>query len=137
MYDPDTERYLGLQYSRHVTVGPSRTAVLVKPEAAQRQIEPDPPPDDQPPLDDPDPSDVDPPEDHPTRFYGRKRLSVLRAGRDISDITEEITRHLEKTGEVTITVEIQANSDGYDSAIRRTVKENASQLGFEDFGFEE
>ena len=40
-------------------------------------------------------------------------------------------------GKVTITVEINAESDGFDDRTRRTVSENAAQLGFESHEFEE
>ena len=38
--------------------------------------------------------------------------------------------------EVTVTVEINVRSDGYDTRTQRIVNENASQLGFESHEFE-
>ena len=46
-------------------------------------------------------------------------------------------KHLGGTGnEVTLTLEIDARSGGYDTRTPRVVKENATQLGFESHEFE-
>ena len=51
--------------------------------------------------------------------------------------SNEVTNHLTVTGnEVTLTLEINAKSDGYDTRTQRIVKENATQLGFEFHEFE-
>ncbi len=56
----------------------------------------------------------------------------------MGEIINEITTHLESAGDdVTLTSEINATSQGYGESTVRTVKENAQQLGFEDFGFED
>ena len=56
----------------------------------------------------------------------------------MGEIINEITTYLESAGDdVTLTIEINAKSQGYGESTVRTVKENAQQLGFEDFGFEE
>lgn len=74
----------------------------------------------------------------PTRFYGRTRLSRLRAVRDMSEIMDEVTTHLGSAGEdVTLTIEISAKSSGYGESTVRTARENAQQLGFEDISFED
>ncbi len=74
----------------------------------------------------------------PTRFYGRKELDPVRAIRDLGAVLEEITKHLDGSGKkVTLTVEINASSDGYDTRTQRIVKENATQLGFESHEFED
>ena len=60
----------------------------------------------------------------PTRFYGRKELDPVRAMRDLGGIIDEVTKHLSGTGnEVTLTVEINARSGGYDTRTQRVVKE--------------
>jgi len=51
---------------------------------------------------------------------------------------ENIVQHLEK-GEgasVKITVEIEGHAESFDDSVRRTVSENANQLGFEGHEFE-
>ena len=74
---------------------------------------------------------------NPPSFYGRKELDPVRAIRDLGTILEEVTKHLDGTGkEVTLTVEINARSDGYDTRTQRIVKENATQLGFDSHEFE-
>ena len=57
--------------------------------------------------------------------------------RDLGNILDEVTKHLDAQGnEVTLTVEINARSGGYDTRTQRVVKENATQLGFEFHEFE-
>ncbi len=140
-YDPGENRYLGLKVTEHVGVGDSHQAVIVKTDRARRQ------------LDEARPTVEDGKEDkeeqaikgnstakppQPKRFYARTRLSRLRAVRDITDIMEEITRHLESAGDdVTLTLEINAQSSGYGESTMRTVRENAQQMGFDDFSFED
>ena len=58
----------------------------------------------------------------PTRFYGRKQLDPVRAIRDFGDLGNA------DDGSVAITVEINAESAGFDARTRRTVSENAAQL---------
>ena len=64
-------------------------------------------------------------------------LDPVRAMRDLGGIIDEVTKHLTGTGnEVTLTVEINARSGGYDTRIQRVVKENATQLGFDFHEFD-
>ncbi|GIU92727.1 MAG: hypothetical protein KatS3mg011_1633 [Acidimicrobiia bacterium] len=146
-YDETVDRYLGLTVGQRVALGPapSHTAVLVKPERAASQLEAE--------REETTgaPAGVDtvtgPPqtglasqgERLPTRFYGRKTLDPVRAIREFGDLCEEVVKHLEApTGSrVTITVEINAESDGYNDQVVRIVRENAAQLRFDDFDFEE
>ena len=59
----------------------------------------------------------------PTRFYGRTELDTVRAIRDLGTILEEVTKHLDGTGqEVTLTLEINARSEGYDTRTQRIVR---------------
>ena len=149
-YDPDDDRYLGLKTGQNVGVGMSQTAVIVKPDRALRQVEE--------PIEEPgggpgegggtaggggggEPGGGDGPQMavYPMRFYARKDLTdPVRVIRDFGDIANEVASHLAKNGEVTVTVEINATSeDGYDDKTRRTVSENATQLGFDTHEFEE
>ncbi len=147
-HDAELDRYPGLQTAAQVEVTQSLTAVLVRPDRAMAQLDAESPSDD---AEDEVPDDIEAtwkPEDpgpprppatpQPTRFYGRKELDPVRAIRDLGAVLDEITKHLDGTGnEVTLTVEINARSDGYDTRTRRIVKENAAQLGFEAHEFED
>ena len=147
-YDADADRYPGLSKAEHIEVTQSLTAVLVHPERALVQIDAESRASE---IEDEVPEDVEgtwKPEDprphrpptkpKPTRFYGRMELDAVRAMRDLGTIIDEVTNHLEGAGqEVTITVEINARSDGYDTRTQRVVKENATQLGFESHEFED
>ena len=146
-YDAEGDRYPGLVTAAQVEVTQSLTAVLVRPDRAMAQLDAESQRDDAEddvPEDIEDtwhPGDPDPPgppaTPQPTRFYGRKELDPVRAIRDLGTILEEVTKHLDGTGtEVTLTVEINARSDGYDTRTQRIVKENATQLGFDSHEFE-
>ena len=146
-YDADADRYLGLQAAVQVEVTQSLTALLVRPDRAQVQLDAESrasETEDEVPEDveetwkpeDPDPRRP-PTTPQPTRFYGRMELDPVRAMRDLGGIIDEVTKHLGGSGnEVTLTVEINARSGGYDTRTQRIVKENATQLGFEFHEFE-
>ena len=121
----------------------SQTALVVKPQRAQLQLEEEIAVE---PEDDDDGEQGEGPQPPgstettvPTRFYGRKQLDPVRAIRDFGDLVNEVASQLgdAEGGKVTITVEINAESDGFDDRTRRTVSENATQLGFESHEFEE
>jgi hypothetical protein len=136
-HDSAMGAYQGLVAGSHVAVGLSQSAVLVRPEKARalleqggaKAVEPSEPVEDE--QEDRKPS-------LPTRFVGRKRLDPVRAIRDFSYLIDEVVNHLQggSSSEVTITVDIEATSDGFDDRTRRTVSENARQLGFEFDDFE-
>lgn len=145
-YDPDLDRYLGLVAGQHVNVGTSHTAVLVRPERAIVQLDAESVEEDSEPV----PANIEgtweqPPVKGisrptlPTRFYGRKELDPVRAIRDFGDIINEVATHLANADQakITITVEINAQSAGFNDHIRRTVSENATQLGFDNHEFED
>ncbi len=142
-HDESTDRYRGLRAGQHVGVGMSQTAVVVRADRAQRQLEG---------QTTAEPGEIDGGEDGgghpppkppgpavPKRFYGRKQLDPVRAIRDFGDLINEVASHLGNAdgSKVTITVEINAQSGGYDDRTRRTVSENATQLGFDTHEFEE
>jgi hypothetical protein len=123
------------------------TAVLVKPDAARRQMAP-------PPLrvgDAPQGSEGEKGAEPgtrstitetklPDRFFGRVSLEPVRLLRDVGDIAEAIVRQLGKAGktEVRITLEIDATSEsGFAEDVQRTVTENARTLKFESHEFED
>ena len=148
-YDAEADRYRGLKAGQHVEVTFSRDAVLVHPDRAAVQLDAEakaadveeegPPdweedgrrsapvrrrtPDREAPL--------------PTRFYGRVDLDPVRGLRDLDGIMDAVTSHLGKAGKLTLTLEINAESKGFDDRTRRIVGENAAQLGFDDHAFEE
>ena len=147
-HDPEGDRYPGLVTAAQVEVTQSLTAVLVRPDRAMAQLdaeskpadeEDEVPGDTEEDMEARDPGPRRPPATpQPTRFYGRKELDPVRAIRDLGTILEEVTKHLDGTGkEVTLTVEINARSDGYDTRTQRIVKENATQLGFDSHEFED
>ena len=151
-YDPEADRYPGLKAAEHVNVTQSLDAVLVRSTRALEQINtetvPEPSVGPHPPSGGkgeqghgdprrgPGPGPGTPPE--PTRFYGRVQLDPIRAVRDVGEVMKEVASRLSGGlgSRVTITLEINATSDGYDTATRRIVDENATQLGFENHEFE-
>ena len=147
-HDPAGDRYPGLMTAAQVEVTQSLNAVLVRPDRALVQLDAESAPADE---EDEVPGDTEemwkpegpgtprpPTTPRPTRFYGRKELDTVRAIRDLGTILEEVTKHLDGTGkDFTITVEINARSEGYDTRTQRIVKENATQLGFDSHEFED
>ena len=125
----------------------SLEAVLVHPERAWAQIEAD---SDVPEsrADDPAGDDHDEKGDDPdhredpdqlplTRFYGQVELDPVRAIRDLEGILTEVVAHLRRSGkDVTISVEVNAEAEGFDPHTIRVVSENAAQLGFSSHEFE-
>lgn len=151
-WDPDTfayagridadGHYVGLVTGKIPDVHIDSSAVLVKPEAARRQMVPA--------LDTDGPSRGPGPgkkggENEPTkprlpvRFYGRVTLEPVRLLRDVGDVAESIVRQLGKGGktEVRIRLEIDADCDmGFSEEVQRTVTENAQTLKFDTLEFE-
>jgi len=154
-YDEATERYRGLQTGRQVwIVDDSPAGLLVKPEAAKKQLAAE--------LSPATGSVTHPTEESnsatptsqsghfdtsPTsasavvsrRFHGSAALDPARVGRDAGRIADEIIAHL--TGivgsKVKVTLEIEAEiASGVPESIMRTVTENCRTLGFESQGFE-
>ncbi len=151
-WDEETGSYRGLRAGEQVRLSVDSAGVLVKPAAAERQIEalrksqrsPD-----QPPIEDaeadPDlhPQDPPPPvERRPVfkRFHGSVELSPDRLGRDAGAIAEEIVQHLaiQKGARLKLTLEVEADlPHGAPDSLVRTVTENAKTLKFRTQGFEE
>ncbi|MEX1093411.1 MAG: DUF499 domain-containing protein [Acidimicrobiia bacterium] len=142
----ESDGYRGLQAGQHVGVGMSHDAVIVHPDRARRQLDVAA----TAPLTTGTAASTEGDDSatasgkvtapaQPTRFYGRKQLDPVRAIRDFGDLINEVTSHLGNAdgSKVTITVEVNAESDGFDDRTRRTVSENATQLGFDSHEFEE
>jgi hypothetical protein len=73
-----------------------------------------------------------------TRFTALKEIDAVRAGRDAAAIADEVIAHFTDRGaKVTVVIDIEAEDpEGFDDAMRRTVTENASTLGFDRHDFE-
>ena len=70
-------------------------------------------------------------------YYGKFNLDSVRAVRQLGDLLKNVVEHLEKSGgTVSMTLEINADSAGFDDRTQRVVKENATQLGVETQEFE-
>jgi hypothetical protein len=67
----------------------------------------------------------------PTSFYGQFVLDPVRAIRQLDDILRNVVEHLGAAdgASVSISLEVNANSVGFDDRTRRVVSENARQLG--------
>ena len=147
--DEATGRYLGLRAGgRSASVLPESPALLVKPEAARRQLDaetpsPSPKPESTKPGEQDEAGSAaspPPPEKKLRRFHGAVRLDPTRVGRDAGRIAEEVIAHLsgQVGAEVAVTLDIAANlPDGAPENIVRTVNENSRTLKFDSHEFEE
>ena len=145
-YDDEEGRYGGLRGGLFVTVVAEDSGLLVRPEAASRQLDAEVSPVPVEPGDgdsgDPDPVDPNPPippKQKPHRFHGSVRLDPTRVGRDAGQIAEEVIAHLsgQPGAEVTVTIEIEARlPDGANEQTVRTVTENSDSLRFSNHEFE-
>ena len=76
---------------------------------------------------------------HPTRFHGCVTLDATRAGRDASQVADEVISHLAGLvgANVRVMLEIDAEiPDGAPDHVVRTVTENSRTLKFDSHGFE-
>jgi len=149
-------RYHGLRYCQAVRVTPDSNGVIVKPEAAIRQITSD----DQASSasaassigaaspqagrsvlkardDTPAAAPAVTEQQPPRRFYAAVDLDPERVGRDASRIAEEVVVHLLSCADVHVSLEIQARSaEGFPENIMRIVSENSRALRFRIRNFE-
>ena len=151
-YDESAGRYVGLSASQHAAVVLDATAVLVKPEAAVRQLDeveaspggkPSQPSGPQPTSESGSGTLAAGSNDRstplaPRRFYGRVVVEPVRMLRDLGEIAEAIIKQLGRAdAAVNITVEIEATAEGgFSEDVRRAVDENARTLKFETHEFE-
>ena len=148
-YDEAADRYVGLRGDQRVALDDRGVAagVLVKPEVARWQLDaeqpvvgpgssPEPGPGTEPkPGPEPEPAPVP----QPTRFHGTVQLDTMRAGRNASQIADEVVAHLSSLprAKVTVTLEIEAEiPEGAPENVVRTVTENSRTLKFGSHGFE-
>jgi predicted AAA+ superfamily ATPase len=158
-YDETGARYRGLQFGCHInSVEADSQALLVKPDAARRQVEAERAsaqatspstatggsttpgsPTSQPPgpsLGAPGPVAVSA---KPKRFHGTVTLEATRVGRDASRVAEEVITHLSGLvgAQVKVTLEIEVNvPSGVPENVVRTVTENSRTLRFDSNEFE-
>jgi hypothetical protein len=150
-WDEKKGAYIGLRGGEATRLSVDSAGLLVKPEAAARQIEAQRRPGETPiEPGEGDParlsgSGVVPPPEIPPRllmhrFHGSVSLDPDRLGRDAGRIAEEIVQHLstQRDARVTLTLEIEAElPNGAPDNVVRTVTENARTLKFKNQGFEE
>jgi predicted AAA+ superfamily ATPase len=147
-YDEANERYRTLVGGRHVTALLDGSSVLVKPEAARRQLDEKRPEEAaEPELPTAKPgtpggTTVEPPvaDGKPRRFYGSVELDPLRVGRDASQIGEAIVQHLSGLVDANVEVRLEIQAEipgGAPDDVVRTVTENARTLKFDQHGFEQ
>ncbi len=153
-YDEAAGRYRGLQGGRQVCLNVENpTGLLVKPEAAMRQLTAETPPTPgetagtkQPPSDGgggTQPKQVTKPDEQKPaplkRFHGTVTLDPARVGRDAGRIADEVIAHLAGLlgSKVRVTLEIEAEVPaGMPEHVVRTVTENCRTLKFSSQGFE-
>lgn len=141
-------RFTGLVAGSYARVTLDGSSVIVRPEAAARQlteegaIEPVAAAE---PAAVPEGSTIasapgtGAPTDVVRRFHGSVSIDPVRAGRDVSEIADAIIQHLAAlpNAAVEVTLEIEADlPDGAPDNVVRTVTENARTLKFKSHGFE-
>ena len=154
-YDEGAGRYRGLRCGQSINVAADSSALLVKPNIAQRQLEAEIPATPSVPN---EPGNGDQPVQPSTsnggspggsmqqpsveklrRFHGSVKLDSSRVGRDAGRIADEVIAHLagQMGAEVTVTIEIEARlPDGASDQLVRIVTENSRTLKFDSQGFE-
>lgn len=153
-HDEAAGRYRGLRGGTRMPVDQS-TGLLVKPDAALRQMIAEAPKETMPaaaesvgsqPVNGSTAGGAAaaaapmPTEARPNRFHGSIKLDPTRVGRDAGRVADEVISNL--TGlvnsQVTVTLEIHADiPGGVSEKVVRTVTENCRTLKFQDQGFEE
>ena len=139
----DGERWLGVRTAQHVT--PTHGGLLIRPDCLPPPAQPEPSGDSdgERPRDSQDqPGDTGRPESDPTtassgptQFYAEFQLDPVRCIKELADIAEHVTARLGP--DVELTLEVRAkSSEGFDEATRRTVSENAANLGSKSSEFE-
>lgn len=146
-FDEGKGTYGGLKCGTRVNISDSDQGLLVRPEAANTQAEPDqaPPVPDRPAATTvhpglPGPPPVVKPSNRPTRFQGSVKLDTERVGRDAAQIAQEVITHLAALEGTRLRVSLQIEceiSEGAAENVVRTVTENIRALKFDPgSGFE-
>jgi hypothetical protein len=161
-WDERQRRYLGLRGGTGGRVTLDERSLVVKPEAARRQLDADLAQIERARADytatgnptpgarvadggtvtapyQPDTSTEPPAPPRLTRFHGAVALDATRLGRDAGTIAEAVVQHLNSLvgAEVEVTLEIRAHlPDGASDQVVRIVTENCRTLRFTSSGFE-
>jgi hypothetical protein len=159
-WDETAGRYRALRAGQVVRIDLESEGLVVRPEAAARQIRADETTREGGRGSGPGPPPLEPGEGEPgrrgphgeplpfpeppvavlRRFHGSVQLDPARVGRDAGRVAEEVIQHLAvlRGAAVKVSLEIQADApDGVPDATIRTVTENCRTLRFETSGFEE
>jgi predicted AAA+ superfamily ATPase len=153
-WDESLGRYRALRVQQLVRIDLDGEGLLVKPEAAVRQMAAEaaarapvegstaPPEEGEPGMRAAPGVAIPPEEPRPLvlrRFHGSVELDPARTGRDAGRIAEEVVQHLTtlKGATVGVTLEIRAEASGIPDNVVRTVTENCRTLKFTNHGFEE
>ncbi len=154
-WDLTRNAYRGLQTGQSIRALLDADSLLVKPEAARRQLDAVQPPSvvrpepqqpnsglsPQPSITEPFPQQPRPSPKRPRRFYGSATLSdPNRLASRSKEIADAIVQHLTSLvgTNVRITIEISADiPDGVPEHVVRTVTENSRTLKFDQAGFED
>ena len=150
-WDEKAKRYLNLKAGVRSSVIIDSQSLIVKPDAANKQIEAD-------KVEREKTKGISEtgggkeagkgaqgvegakPPARPTRFYGTVHLDPLRLKKELDNVADEIVQHITALAgtEVEITLEIQARiPQGVPENVERTVTENCRTLKFKNHGFEE
>jgi predicted AAA+ superfamily ATPase len=146
-WDHEKKKYLGLKAGQLTSIVLDSYSLVVKPEAAQRQLDEE--SEELILVGEKEPEEKEPGEKElekegkkpvqPKRFHGSVKLDATRLGRDAGKIAEEVVQHLSGIvgADVEVTLEISAQiPDGAPEHVVRTVTENCNTLGFLSHGFE-
>jgi hypothetical protein len=145
-WDEVAGRYVGLVAGGVPSVLVDGVSVVVKPEAARRQLDAEKPEADVGEA--PDIGvDVDVtmvPDEHgaslPRRFYASVSLDPVRLSRDAGQVADEVVKHLAGLVDADVEVRLEitvTTEDGFPDDVVRTVTENSKTLRFDQHGFEE
>ncbi|MBS0607459.1 MAG: ATP-binding protein, partial [Verrucomicrobia bacterium] len=145
-FDELSGRFLGLRPGNQVIfVTSTDSGLLVRPDAAIRQIEsetPNPSVDTSKPVINPEKPSLRPlvtTAPNPKRYYGSVMLDATRVGRDASKIADEVITYLAGLlgSSVRIKIEIEADiPTGVPAHIVKIVTEKSQELKFQNHGFE-
>lgn len=154
-WDESKGKYIGLRAGEHATVRIDTTTLVVRPQAAQRQMERERAPvivdaseqgstgntgaEGNGTLTPPSQPPTPPAQRLPTRYHATVPLNLNRLGLDASTIANEVIVHLSTLpgARVTVTLEIQAEiPEGAPEGVQRTVTANGQSLRFDSHGFD-
>ena len=143
----DGEGWLGVRTAQHVT--PTHSGLLIRPDSLPPPADPE--PDTGAPAEEGSSGDTgakaggtDPAGSAEgatgapsglTEFYAEFQLDPVRCIKQLGEIAEHVTARLGPNVEITLEVRAR-NPDGFDEATRRTVSENATNLGSRSSEFE-